>query len=41
VQPFLQMLVLTGVSFGLFILHSVEIWSHAVLYHWHTGTAVF
>ncbi len=30
----LQMLVLVGVSFGLFILHSVEIWSYAVLYHW-------
>src|SRR6202035_1785618 len=30
----LQTLVLVGVSFGLFILHSVEIWSYAVLYHW-------
>jgi hypothetical protein len=28
----LQMLVLVGVSFGLFILHSVEIWSYAALY---------
>ena len=27
-----QMLVLVGVSFGLFILHSVEIWSYATLY---------
>jgi voltage-gated potassium channel len=26
------MLVLVGVSFGLFILHSVEIWSYATLY---------
>jgi voltage-gated potassium channel len=30
----LQMLVLVGVSFGLFILHSVEIWSYATLYYW-------
>jgi voltage-gated potassium channel len=30
----LQMLVLIGVSFGLFVLHSVEIWSYAALYHW-------
>ena len=30
----LQMLVLVGVSFGLFILHSVEIWSYAALYRW-------
>ena len=30
----LQMLVLVGVSFGLFILHSVEIWSYASLYYW-------
>jgi len=28
-----QMTVLVGVSFGLFILHSVEIWSYAILYH--------
>jgi len=27
-----QMLVLVSVSFGLFILHSVEIWSYATLY---------
>ena len=27
-----QMLVLVGVSFGLFILHSIEIWSYAALY---------
>jgi hypothetical protein len=27
-----QMLVLVGVSFGLFILHSVEIWSYATFY---------
>lgn len=27
-----HMLVLVGVSFGLFILHSVEIWSYAMLY---------
>jgi hypothetical protein len=27
-----QMLVLVGVSFGVFILHSVEIWSYATLY---------
>ncbi len=27
-----QMRVLVGVSFGLFILHSVEIWSYALLY---------
>ena len=30
----LQMLVLVGVSFGLFILHGVEIWSYATLYYW-------
>jgi voltage-gated potassium channel len=30
----LQTLVLVGISFGLFILHGVEIWSYAVLYHW-------
>jgi voltage-gated potassium channel len=29
----LQMLVLIGVSFGLFILHGVEIWSYAALYY--------
>lgn len=29
----LQVLVLVGVSFGLFMLHSAEIWSYAVLYH--------
>lgn len=28
-----QMLVLVGVSFGLFILHTIEIWSYATLYH--------
>ena len=28
-----QMLVLIGVSFGLFMLHGVEIWSYATLYH--------
>jgi hypothetical protein len=28
-----QMLVLIGVSFGLFILHGVEIWSYATLYY--------
>ncbi len=27
-----QMLMLVGVSFGLFVLHSVEIWSYATLY---------
>ena len=26
-------LVLVGVAFGLFALHTVEIWSYAVLYH--------
>lgn len=30
----LPMLVVVGVSFGLFILHSVEIWSYASLYYW-------
>lgn len=29
----LQILVLVGVSFGLFILHGVEIWSYAILYY--------
>jgi voltage-gated potassium channel len=29
-----QMLVLIGVSFGLFMLHGVEIWSYATLYYW-------
>jgi voltage-gated potassium channel len=29
----LQTLVLVGVSFGLFILHSAEIWSYATLYY--------
>ena len=29
----LQMLVLVGVSFGLFILHGVEIWTYAILYY--------
>ena len=29
-----QMAVLVGVSFGLFILHGVEIWSYATLYYW-------
>lgn len=29
----LQMLVLVGVSFGLFILHGVEIWAYAALYY--------
>jgi voltage-gated potassium channel len=28
-----QMLVLIGVSFGLFILHGAEIWSYATLYY--------
>jgi voltage-gated potassium channel len=28
-----QMLVLIGVSFGLFTLHGVEIWSYATLYY--------
>jgi hypothetical protein len=28
-----QMLVLIGVSFGLFTLHGVEIWSYAALYY--------
>jgi hypothetical protein len=28
-----QMLVLIGVSFGLFMLHGVEIWSYATLYY--------
>ena len=28
-----QMLVLVGVSFGLFMLHGVEIWSYATLYY--------
>ena len=28
----LQALVLVGVSFGLFTLHSIEIWSYAILY---------
>jgi len=29
----LQMLVLVGVSFGLFILHGVEIWMYATVYY--------
>jgi len=29
----LQILVLVGVSFGLFILHGVEIWSYAAVYY--------
>jgi len=29
-----QMTVLVGVSFGLFILHGIEIWSYATLYYW-------
>ena len=28
-----QMIVLVGVSFGLFILHGAEIWSYAALYY--------
>lgn len=28
-----QALVLVGVSFGLFTLHSIEIWSYAMVYH--------
>jgi hypothetical protein len=27
------MLVLVGVSFGLFLLHGVEIWTYAALYY--------
>jgi len=29
----LQMLVLVGVSFGLFVLHGIEIWTYAILYY--------
>ena len=29
----LQMLVLVGVSFGLFVLHGLEIWTYAALYY--------
>jgi prepilin signal peptidase PulO-like enzyme (type II secretory pathway) len=29
-----QILVLLGVSFGLFILHGVEIWSYALVSFW-------
>jgi voltage-gated potassium channel len=29
----LQLMVLVGVSFGLFILHGAEIWSYATLYY--------
>lgn len=29
----LQILVLVGVSFGLFLLHGVEIWTYATLYY--------
>jgi voltage-gated potassium channel len=36
-----QMLVLLGVSFGLFILHGVEIWSYATLYYWVGATRSF
>jgi hypothetical protein len=36
-----QILVLVGVSFGLFILHSMEIWSYAMLYHTVGATSSF
>ena len=36
-----QILVLLGVSFGLFILHGVEIWSYATLYYWVGATRSF
>ena len=35
------MLVLVGVSFGLFILHGVEIWSYAALYDAVSATRSF
>jgi voltage-gated potassium channel len=36
-----QALVLIGVSFGLFILHSIEIWSYATLYFAVGATRLF
>jgi voltage-gated potassium channel len=36
-----QMLVLVGVSFGLFVLHSIEIWSYAALYYTVSATRTF
>ena len=36
-----QLLVLVGVSFGLFILHGIEIWSYATLYYWVGATRSF
>jgi voltage-gated potassium channel len=36
-----QMLVLLGVSFGLFVLHGIEIWSYSTLYYWVGATRSF
>jgi voltage-gated potassium channel len=36
-----QALVLVGVSFGLFTLHSIEIWSYAMLYYGLHATRTF
>jgi voltage-gated potassium channel len=36
-----QTLVLLGVSFGLFALHGIEIWSYATLYSWVGATRSF
>ena len=36
-----QMLVLLGVSFGLFVLHGIEIWSYSTLYYWVGATHSF
>jgi hypothetical protein len=36
-----QMLVLLGVSFGLFVLHGIEIWSYSTLYYWLGATRSF
>ena len=36
-----QMLVLLGISFGLFVLHGIEIWSYSTLYYWLGATRSF
>jgi voltage-gated potassium channel len=36
-----QMLVLLGVSFGLFVLHGIEIWIYSTLYYWVGATRSF
>ncbi len=36
-----QMLVLLGVSFGLFVLHGIEIWSYSTVYYWVGATRSF